>query len=62
MTYKLIKNSITGKVDSVKLTDSSTDVVICIPFDEDNTDYQEYLKWCNGEYPYTEKGIPEEAD
>ena len=23
MTYKLIKNSITGKVDSVKLTDSS---------------------------------------
>ena len=45
MTYKLIKNSITGKVDSVKLTDSSTDVVICIPFDEDNTDYQEYLEW-----------------
>ena len=45
MTYKLIKNSITGKVDSVKLTDSSTDVVICIPFDEDNADYQEYLEW-----------------
>ena len=45
MTYKLIKNSITGKVDSVKLTDSSTDVVICIPFDEDNVDYQEYLEW-----------------
>ena len=45
MTYKLIKNSITGKVDSEKLTDSSTDVVICIPFDEDNADYQEYLEW-----------------
>ena len=45
MTYKLIKNSITGKVDSVRLTDSSTDVVTCIPFDEDNDDYQEYLEW-----------------
>ena len=33
-----------------------------IPFDEANTDYQEYLKWLNGEDPYTEKGTPEAAD
>ena len=33
-----------------------------IPFDPDNTDYQEYLKWLNGEDPYTEKGTPEAAD
>ena len=45
MTYKFIKNSITGKLDSVRLTDSSTNEVKCIPFDEDNTDYQEYLEW-----------------
>tara|TARA_R100001086_G_scaffold248703_1_gene186307 strand:- start:29 stop:205 length:177 start_codon:yes stop_codon:yes gene_type:complete len=33
-----------------------------IPFDEANSDYQEYLKWLNGEDPYTEKGTPEAAD
>ena len=33
-----------------------------IPFDPANTDYQEYLKWLNGEDPYTEKGTPEAAD
>jgi len=33
-----------------------------IPKDEANTDYQEYLKWLNGEDPYTEKGTPEAAD
>ena len=33
-----------------------------IPLDPANTDYQEYIKWCNGEDPYTEKGITEEAD
>lgn len=57
--YKLVKDGLSGQVSCVL---KSGTTVLCIPFDEDNTDYQEYLKWCNGEYPYTEKGIPEEAD
>ena len=56
MTYKLIKNPFTNKVDSVQLTNSTTNVVLIIPFDEANTDYQEYLEWVS-------KGnTPEEAD
>jgi hypothetical protein len=39
--YKLSKNPFGGDVKSVlRLSDSA-----CIPFDPDNTDYQEYLKW-----------------
>ena len=45
MTYKLIKNPFTNKVDSVQLTNSTTNVVLIIPFDETNRDYQEYLEW-----------------
>ena len=45
MTYKLIKDPFTGKTDSVRLTDSSTNIILCIPFDPSNTDYQEYLEW-----------------
>ena len=41
--YKLIKNPITGVVNQVK-TQTGNSVQI-IPFDEANTDYQEYLKW-----------------
>ena len=33
-----------------------------IPPDESNTDYQEYLKWLNGEDPYTEKGTLGDPD
>ena len=42
MSYKLIKNSITGATNEVikRLTDGAF-----IPFDEANTDYQEYLEW-----------------
>ena len=42
MSYKLIKNSITGATNEVikRLTDGAS-----IPFDEANTDYQEYLEW-----------------
>ena len=41
--YKLQKNPITGVVDSVnKSVGGGT---ISIPFDNDNTDYQEYLEW-----------------
>jgi hypothetical protein len=39
--YKLITNKLTGETNTVqRLSDSA-----CIPFDPDNTDYQEYLKW-----------------
>ncbi len=53
MTYKLLQDpkTVLRKADN-----------IFIPFDEANTDYQEYLKWLNGEDPYTEKGTPEAAD
>ena len=39
--YKLIKDSLTNKVHIVqRLSDGAF-----IPFDPDNTDYQEYLRW-----------------
>tara|TARA_R100000655_G_C2982348_1_gene191998 strand:- start:78 stop:266 length:189 start_codon:yes stop_codon:yes gene_type:complete len=59
--YKLVKNDITEEIDSVTLTIDSNHKK-SIPFVAANTDYQEYLKWCNGEDPYTEKGTPEAAD
>ena len=55
MTYKLIKNPITGVVDQVDYTDSTNRGKI-IPFDPDNSDYQEYLQW------KADGGVPEEAD
>ena len=44
MTYKLIKNPMTGFVDQVDYTDSTNRGKL-IPFDPDNTDYQAYLAW-----------------
>ena len=41
--YKLIKNPFTDAIDQVKTQVS--DVITIIPFAENNTDYQEYLKW-----------------
>ena len=38
--YKLVKDPLDGKVKSVQ-----KDTYMCIPFDPDNTDYQQYLKW-----------------
>jgi len=39
--YKLVKNPSLNTVDTVnRLADNAF-----IPFDPDNTDYQEYLKW-----------------
>ena len=41
--YKLIKNSFTNHIDQVKTQVGN--VITTIPFDEENTDYQEYLEW-----------------
>lgn len=39
--YKLNKDSLTGKLTSViRLSDNA-----CIPFCDDNTDYQAFLAW-----------------
>jgi len=43
-TYKLVKNPISGEIKSV-LKDLNTKNTLSIPFDEANTDYQEYLEW-----------------
>ena len=44
-----------GVVNQVRLTDSNGHVKL-IPFDEANTDYQEYLEWV------AEGNTPEAAD
>ena len=41
--YKLLKDPISGKVGAVKTQTGNN--VKCIPFNEANTDYQEYLEW-----------------
>ena len=41
--YKLTKNSFTNEVDGVITQVENT--LKSIPFDQANTDYQEYLKW-----------------
>ena len=42
MSYKLISPAISGDPENsvMRLSDSAS-----IPFDDDNTDYQEYLAW-----------------
>ena len=45
MTYKLIKDIFTNKVNQVKLTSDTNNTVKIIPFAPGNTDYQEYLEW-----------------
>jgi hypothetical protein len=40
-TYKLIRSEISGDIHTVfRIEDNA-----CIPFNPDNTDYQEYLEW-----------------
>ena len=45
--YKLVKSPFTNQVVSVltQTGDSEPYYVKCIPFNESNTDYQEYLAW-----------------
>ena len=44
--YKLNKHSSESEPSSVtKKKDPVTGVSLCIPFDPDNKDYQEYLEW-----------------
>ena len=41
--YKLIKSSLDNKEIAVEKFEGTTKM--CVPFDEANTDYQEYLEW-----------------
>mgnify|MGYP001178435675 CR=1 FL=1 len=45
--YKLVKSPFTNQVVSVltQTGDSEPYYVKCIPFNNDNTDYQDYLAW-----------------
>jgi len=55
-TYKLQKNPETKEIYSVTKFFTGTDRALGIPFDEANTDYQEFLQW------KADGGVPDEAD
>ena len=42
--YKLNKHSTESEPSSVTL-DKGNGIFVCIPFNEENTDYQAYLEW-----------------
>jgi hypothetical protein len=41
--YKLVFNQMTQKIECVNKIEGN--LLLSIPFDPDNTDYQQYLKW-----------------
>lgn len=53
--YKLIKDHSDGTEINVR-KNAGNGLYLTIPFDSDNVDYQEYLKW------KSDGGVPEEAD
>ena len=56
--YKLIQDSISNEINMVRrLSDGA-----CIPFAEDNTDYQEYLEWVADGGVVEPADTPEEAE
>ena len=55
MAYKLVKDPFLDKVNQVRYTDN-TNIVLSIPFDPENSHYQEYLEWV------AEGNTPEAAD
>ena len=52
--YKLVLNKMTQKIECINKQEG--DVLLSIPFNPDNTDYQKYLKWVE------EGNTPEPAD
>jgi hypothetical protein len=60
MTYKLIRNEITNEIDIVNKVMQGR--VLSIPFDEANTDYQEYLEWVADGGVVEPADTPEEAE
>ena len=52
--YKLIKNPVSGMTNVVNKIDGN--IILSIPFDPANTDYQAYLEWI------AEGNTPQEAD
>tara|TARA_Y100000114_G_scaffold31043_1_gene26616 strand:+ start:327 stop:515 length:189 start_codon:yes stop_codon:yes gene_type:complete len=62
MNYKFFKLPDGTQADDAILRITSEGIISTVPFSQANRDYQEYLKWLNGEDPYTEKGTPEAAD
>jgi len=53
--YKLVNSKDTNQLASITKNDGSG-LILSIPFNSDNTDYQEYLKWV------AEGNTPEPAD
>ena len=52
--YKLVRNIFSGDIEVVNKTEGN--IMLSIPFDEANTDYQEYLAWL------AEGNVPEPAE